>query len=56
MTHFLYLLAFALFVAVCFGVYSPGTNRDRLWYGAKTFIQFVGISLLIAWILYFIPS
>jgi hypothetical protein len=55
MIHFLYLVAFALFVSVCFAVFSTGTGKERLWYGTKTFLQFVGISLLIAWILYFIP-
>ena len=56
MIHFLYLIGFALFVSVCFGAFSAGTLRDRVWYSAKTFIQFVGISLLIAWVLYFIPN
>ena len=55
MTHFLYLVGFALFVSICFGVFAAGTARERLWYGGKTFLQFLGISLLIAWILYFIP-
>jgi hypothetical protein len=55
MTHFLYLIGFALFVAVVFGAFAPGTSRERLIYGAKTFVQFVGISLIIAWVLYFIP-
>lgn len=55
MIHFLYLLGFAFFVSICFGVFAPGTTKERLWYGSKTFLQFVGISLLIAWVLYFIP-
>lgn len=55
MIHFLYLTGFAFFVSICFGVFSHGTERERVWYGAKTFLQFVGISLVIAWILYFIP-
>ena len=55
MTHFLYLIAFALFVSAVFGVLTAGTARERVMYGAKTFLQFVGISLIIAWILYFIP-
>lgn len=55
MIHFLYLIGFALFVSVAFGAFSGGTGRERLWYGAKTFLQFVGISLAIAWVLYFIP-
>jgi len=55
MSHFLYLVGFALFVSTAFGAMADGNPRARLIYGAKTFLQFVGISLLIAWILYFIP-
>lgn len=55
MIHFIYLLAFAFFVSVIFGVISDGTARERIWYGAKTFLQFLLISLVLAWILYFIP-
>ena len=55
MIHFLYLLVFAALIAVIFGAISNGTSKEKLWYGAKTFLQFVGISLLIAWVLYFIP-
>ena len=55
MTHFLYLIAFAFFVSVAFAVYYDGSTRTRAIYGIKTFLQFIGVSLLIAWILYFIP-
>jgi len=55
MIHFIYLLLFALFISACFGVFSSGTTTDRLWYAGKMFVQFVGISLIIAWVLYFVP-
>ena len=55
MTHFLYLIGFALFVSVVFGAIHVGSPRTRILYATKTFLQFVGISLLIAWVLYFIP-
>jgi hypothetical protein len=55
MTHFLYLVGFGLFVSIVFGAFAGGTVRERVVYGLKTFAQFVGISLLIAWVLYFIP-
>ena len=55
MIHFLYLIGFAFFVSVAFGAFARGTSRERLIYGAKTFLQFVLISLVLAWILYFIP-
>lgn len=55
MIHFLYLVGFALFVSVVFGAIYEGPVKQRLLYALKTFLQFVGISLIIAWILYFIP-
>lgn len=55
MTHFLYLVGFSAFVSVVFGAIHVGTPKERILYGTKTFVQFVGISLLIAWVLYFIP-
>ena len=56
MIHFLYLVGFGLFVSAAWAAMSPGSTRERLLSGLKTFIQFVGISLVIAWILYFIPG
>lgn len=55
MTHFLYLVGFALFVSVAFGIFSSGTLRERVIYGVKSFLQFVIVSLILAWILYLIP-
>ncbi len=55
MIHFIYLVFFAFFVSVAFGIFSHGTNRERIIYGLKTFAQFVIVSLVLAWLLYFIP-
>ncbi len=55
MIHFLYLIGFALFVSVLFAVFSTGTQKEKIIYGAKTFAQFVLISLALAWVFYFIP-
>lgn len=55
MIHFLYLLGFAFFVAVAFGVFSSGSSKDRVLYGIKAFAQFIIISIVLAWIFYFIP-
>lgn len=55
MNHFVYLFIFALFVAAAFGIFADGSNRDRVIYGVKVFFQFVGISMVLAWIFYFIP-
>ena len=55
MIHFLYLIGFAFFVSVAFAVFSNGSTKDRILYGLKNFAQFVLISLVLAWILYFLP-
>ena len=55
MVHFLYLVGFALLVSVAFGAFADGTSKERIIYGAKTFAQFIVISLVLAWLLYFLP-
>ncbi len=55
MIHFLYLIGFAVLVAAAFGVFASGDGRAKLIYGIKIFAQFVVISLILAWIFYFIP-
>ena len=55
MIHFFYLVGFAFFVSIVLGGVLDGTSRERLIYGAKTFAQFIVISLILAWIFYFIP-
>lgn len=55
MIHFLYLIGFAFFAAVVFGVITAGTSQEKVVYGVKVFAQFVIISLVLAWIFYFLP-
>ena len=55
MIHFVYLIIFAFFVSIAFGALANGSPRDRIIYGLKTFLEFIVISLVLAWILYFIP-
>jgi hypothetical protein len=55
MIHFLYLIGFALFTGIVFGAISAGDTRSKILYGLKTFAQFVIISLILAWVFYFIP-
>jgi hypothetical protein len=51
-THFPALLLFSLLTAVVFGVIAKNTPRERAIYGAKVFGAFVGIALLLGWIMY----
>lgn len=55
MNHFLYLLLFGVLISVAFAVFFEGDAKQKTIHGLKTFAQFVGISLLLAWIFYFIP-
>ncbi|HEY0427844.1 MAG TPA: hypothetical protein VGC76_08675 [Pyrinomonadaceae bacterium] len=55
MIHFYYLIGFALFVSIVFGALANGTSKERLIYGLKIFAQFLAVSLVLGWILYYIP-
>lgn len=53
MIHFLYLIGFAFFVGIAFGVFSAGDSKEKIIYGLKIFGQFLVISLILAWVFYF---
>lgn len=55
MIHFLYLVGFALFVSIAFAVFTNGDGREKFISGLKTFGQFLAVSLVLAWIFYFLP-
>jgi putative Mn2+ efflux pump MntP len=54
-SHFPAMLLFAFLVSVVFGVIARNTTRERILYGAKSFALFVGIALLIGWLMYPFP-
>ena len=49
------MVLFSFLVSVVFGVLSKNTPRERLLYGGKVFVAFVGIALLLGWIMYPAP-
>ena len=55
MSHFLIMVLFAAFVAIAFGIVGREKPLERLTYGTKIFFEFVGIGLVLAWILYWFP-
>ncbi len=50
-SHFSALVLFSFLVSVVFAVISKPTLREQLIYGAKIFIAFVGIAVLLGWIM-----
>jgi hypothetical protein len=53
--HFPAMILFSFLVSVVFGVLSKNTPRERLVYGAKVFAAFVGVAVVLGWIMYFVP-
>jgi len=54
-SHFTAMVLFSFLVSVVFGVLSKDTPKERVVYGAKVFSAFVGIALLLGWIMYPLP-
>ena len=55
MTHFLFMVLFALAVASVFGVLGREGREAQLKYGLKVFLEFLGIGFVLAWLMYLIP-
>lgn len=55
MKHFLLMVLFAALVAVAFGVVGREGAQKRLRYGLKVFVEFLGVGLVLAWLLYLLP-
>lgn len=47
---------FAAIVSAVFGTLTRDTQRGRIVYGLKIFVQFMGIGLGLALLLYFVPG
>lgn len=56
MRHLIVMTIFAALVSVVFGAVARDTQRERLLYGLKIFLEFMGIGLALAWLLYFLPG
>ena len=54
-SHFPATLLFSFLVSTVFGVLSKNSPLARLAYGAKVFAAFVGIALVLGWIMYPAP-
>jgi len=49
------MLIFSFLVSVVFGMLSKDTPRDRVLYGARVFVTFVGVAIVLGWIMYPTP-
>jgi len=55
LSHFSAMVLFSFLVSVVFGVLGKNTPREQLLYGAKVFGAFVGVALVLGWIMYPLP-
>lgn len=55
MYHFTAMVLFALLVSVVFGVLAKDTLHDRVFYAIKSFVLFVGVAVVLGWIMYPFP-
>jgi hypothetical protein len=49
------MVAFAAAVSVVFGITGRRGIKERFRYGLKVFVEFVGVGLALAWLLYLLP-
>lgn len=54
-SHFSAMVLFSFLISVVFGVLTKNTPRERVIYGVKIFGAFVGVGLVLGWIMYPIP-
>jgi hypothetical protein len=55
LSHFPAVLLFSALTSVVFGVVSKNSPRDRVIYSARVFGTFVGIAIVLGWMMYFLP-
>jgi hypothetical protein len=53
--HFPAMLLFSFLVSVVFGLLSKNTPHERIKYGLYVFVAFVGVAILLGWIMYPVP-
>jgi hypothetical protein len=52
MKHFFLMALYAGLVAIVFGTIGRQGLRARMLYGGKIFGEFIGVGLLLAWLMY----
>jgi heme/copper-type cytochrome/quinol oxidase subunit 4 len=54
-SHFFLMAVFAFFVSLVFAVLLRDDPRTQLLTGAKMFGGFIGVAIVLAWIMYLLP-
>ncbi len=51
-THFEAILFFAAVVSAAFAFHSRQSPRERVFYALRSFLLFVGVAILIGWLMF----
>ncbi|HEY4683793.1 MAG TPA: hypothetical protein VIH17_11180 [Candidatus Acidoferrales bacterium] len=54
-THLQAMVLFALFISVAFALLTKSKGSDRIRYAFWSFVAFIAIAILVAWIAFFFP-
>ncbi len=54
-SHFSALCLFSFLVSVAFAALGLGSTRERIIYGAKVFAAFVGVAIMLGWLMFPFP-
>lgn len=54
-SHLGLMVVFSLFVSVVFAALSRDDPRDQLTFAARLFAGFVGVGIVVGWLLYPLP-
>jgi len=55
LSHFSALVIFALIVSVVFALINKTTPREQVKYGAFVFLSFMGVALVVGWVMFPFP-
>lgn len=55
LSHFTAIFVFALIVSVVFALINKSEPREQLRYGAFVFLSFLGVAIVVGWIMFPFP-
>jgi hypothetical protein len=55
LSHFEALVVFAVFVSTVFGLITKRTPREQFRYAVVVFCSFLGVAIVVSWLMYPLP-
>jgi hypothetical protein len=55
LSHFEALFAFALLTSTVFAITTKSTPREQFRYGALVFVTFLGVAVVVGWLMFPLP-